>query len=148
MGKIEPAVAGIFNSYWSGIAFQAPKTVFGSWTGGGESKWWGWGIRVQLEELGVQLVRFSEWSGTVPIFSGSYQLRDLADVPDVVQRPFVEHLGKRDLPDFRVFRPPVSRAGRQVPQEFDIALALLFEMIEGGFGVGISIECEMHLRVV
>ena len=55
----------------------------------------------------------------------------------------MEHLGKRDLPDFRVIRLTVSRAGRQILQEFDIVLALFFEMIEGVFGVGISIEIEI-----
>ena len=60
----------------------------------------------------------------------------------------MEHLGKRDLPDFRVIRRTVSRAGRQILQKFDIVLALFFEMIEGVFGVGISIEIEIHLRVV
>ena len=99
-------------------------------------------------ESGVQLVGPSEWPGAVPIFSGSHQLRDLADVSDVVQRPFMQHLGKRDLPDFRVIRLPLSRPGRQILQKFDVVRAVFCETIEGVIGIGISIEVEMHLRVV
>ena len=60
----------------------------------------------------------------------------------------MEHLGKRNLPDFRVIRLTVSRAGWQILQEFDIVLTLFFEIIEGVFGVGVSVEVEIHLRVV
>ena len=103
---------------------------------------------VRVGESGVQLVGLSEWSGTVQIFSGSHQLRDLADVPDVVESPFMEHLGKRDLPDFCMIGLPVSGAGRQIFQKFDVVPALFFETIKGLFGVGISIEVKMHLRIV
>ena len=71
---------------------------------------------LRIGESWVQLIGLSQWSGAVLIFSGSHQLRDLADVSNVVQRPFVEHLGKRDLADFRVIRLPVSRTGRQILQ--------------------------------
>jgi len=60
----------------------------------------------------------------------------------------MQHLGKRDLADFRVIRLPLSRPGRQILQKFDVVPALFFETIKGLFGVGISIEVKMHLRIV
>ena len=39
-------------------------------------------------------------------------------------------------------------AARQGAQEFDVAFALVFEVIEGNFGIGAAVEIVVHARVV
>jgi len=87
-----------------------------------------WRDRHAPQTLRFKLIGLAERAGARPASPCADQFRDLPDVPQVVQRPLVEHLRQRDLPGFLVERAPVSRARRQSPEIFDICFALLFEV--------------------
>ena len=84
-------------------------------------------IEQTSRRLRFQPVAASERPGAVQILSGAHQLRNLPDVTEVVQRPFVKHLIQRDLPGLLVQRHPAAGLGRQIAQVFDVAFALLLD---------------------
>ena len=78
----------------------------------------------------------------------AHQFGHLADMPEIVHGPLMQHLLERDLAGRLVPGSPFAGATRQRPQELDVSLALLLEVIERIFGIGIAIEIEIHLRIV
>ena len=76
------------------------------------------------------------------------ELGDLADMPEVVQRPLVEHLRQRDGANFQMDGGSVAVLGGKAAEEFQIGFALLLEVIEGVFGIGLGVEIEVVLGVV
>ena len=69
--------------------------------------------------------------------------------PRSCMRPFVQHVCERDLGTGLLwialrFRPRSTAAA----QVLDIDLALLLEMIERIFGVGVGVQVEMDLRII
>jgi hypothetical protein len=72
-----------------------------------------------------QLIRIAEPFPRREILARTYELGDLANMADVVQRPFVEHLGERDLADFWVTRSPRAGLRRKTAQELDVGSTLL-----------------------
>jgi len=94
------------------------------------------------------MVRTAERAGGGEVFAGADELGDLADVAEIVHRPFVEHLGEGDFAGFLVAGAAVAGAAGEGAQEFDVALALVFEVIEGIFGIGVAVEIVIHAGVV
>src|ERR1035438_4579969 len=82
------------------------------------------------------------------VFARPHQLRDLPDVPQIVQRPFVQHLRQGDRSHLLVNRLACAGARRQLAQRFDVGLALFLEMIEGILGIHVAIQLQVLLRVV
>src|SRR5437773_5292204 len=97
---------------------------------------------------GFQVVGDGHRAGAGLVLASAGQFGDLADVAEVVEHPFIQHLRHGDLAVLLVKGEAIARAGGEVAEELDVVLALLFEVIEGILGVGIPIEVEIHLRVV
>src|SRR3981189_1749946 len=87
-----------------------------------------------VERSWLEVVKAGERSCAREIFARADQLRHLADVAEIVQRPFVQHLRKRDRAYLFVYGRARAVFESQAAEEFDVGLALFFEMVEGIFG--------------
>ena len=81
--------------------------------------------------LGFKLIELAQRTRARQVFARPNQLRDLPDVSQIVQRPFVHHLRQGDLSHLLVNRLACAGARRQLAERFDVGLALFLEMIEG-----------------
>jgi len=80
--------------------------------------------------------------------SRPHQLGDLPDVAKIVHGPLVEHLVQGDFTCLRVPRAALTGASRQGPQKGHVGLALLREVTEGFFRVGITVQLHEHPRLI
>ena len=96
----------------------------------------------------LELVIRAERPGAGEILARPHQLGDLPDVPEVVQGPFVQHLGQRNLPGRAMHRLALARFGGKPTEQLDVSFALVLEMAEVLFGIGVLVNVEVHLRVV
>src|ERR1017187_9417 len=101
-----------------------------------------------LATLRPQRIELAQRTRACQVFARAHQFRDLPDVSQIVQRPFVQHLRQGDGSHLLVYRFAIAGARRQIAQRFDIGLALFLEMIEGILGIHVAIQLQMLLRVV
>lgn len=95
---------------------------------------------------GFQVVGGGHPAGASLVLAGAGQFGDLADVAEVVKRPFIQHLRHGDLAILLMQGEAIARAGGEVAEELDVVFAQLLEVIEGILGVGIAIEVETSAR--
>ena len=97
---------------------------------------------------GFKLIEAGQRTRARQVFARAHQFRDLPDVSQIVQRPFVQHLRQGDRAHLLVDRRALAGARRQVAQGFDVGLALLLEMVEGILGIHVAVQLQVELRVV
>src|SRR5215831_12066035 len=86
-----------------------------------------------------ELIKLPQSPRCLPVLARTHQLGNLANVPQVVHGPFMQHLLKRDFSRYFVHGLPSAGTARQRAQELDVGLALLFEIVEGILGIGMAV---------
>jgi hypothetical protein len=69
-------------------------------------------------------------------------------VPQIVERPLVHHVVERDLSGGAMQSHAVSRIVGQRAQQLHVGDALVLEVVEGVFGIGIPVEIKVKRGIV